>query len=75
MGAQAYQRLGGFDPELGDEHAGGLAHLCTAQGVEVGPVVAVRVVDGGLQVGVHEVQQRGAGQLGGDDSAGELVNV
>jgi len=33
------------------------------------------VVDGGLQVGVHEVQQRGAGQLGGDDSAGQLVNM
>ena len=75
MGAQAYQRFGGVDPELGDEHAGGLAHLSAAQRVEVGPGAAVRVVDGGLQVGVHEVQQRGAGQLGGDDSAGQLVNV
>src|ERR1700761_5693662 len=74
VGAQAYQRFGGFDPELGDDHAGGLAHFRPAQRVEVGPGAAGRVFERGLKVGVQEVQQRGAGQLGGDHGAGQLVN-
>src|SRR3984893_14079505 len=66
VGAQSHQ--------LRDEHSGGLADLRAPQYVEFGPGVAVRVVDGGLQVGVHEVKQGDAGQLGGDDSAGQVLN-
>src|ERR1700738_3533657 len=75
VGAQSHQRLGGFDPELRDEHAGGLADLRAAQCVEFGPGAAARVVDGGLQVGVDEVKQGHAGQLGGDDSAGQVLSL
>ena len=73
VGAQADQGLGGLDLQLGDEHAGGLADLGAGQGVEFGPGVAVGVGDGGLQVVVEEVEQRDAGQLGGDDGAGDLL--
>ena len=40
--------------------------------VQFGPGVAGWVGDGGLHVTVEEVEQRDAGQLGGDDGAGEL---
>ena len=41
--------------------------------LQFGPRVAVGVADGGLQVRVEEVQQRDAGQLGGDAGAGDLL--
>src|SRR4029453_12198047 len=46
MGAQAHQGHGGFDAELGDQHAGGLADLDAGQGGKIGPGIAVRIVDG-----------------------------
>lgn len=67
MGAQPHEGLGGIDVKLSDEHARGLADFRTEERVEFGPGVAVGFVDGGLQVGVHEVEERDAGQLGSQD--------
>ena len=59
--------LGRFDAELGDQHADGLADLGAAQRVKFGPGIALWVVDCGLEVVVHEVEQREAGDFGGGD--------
>ena len=67
MGPQAHQGLGGLDPELGDQHAGGLADLHPAKRFEVRPRHCSRIIDGGLQVSVHQVQQGDAGQFSGRD--------
>ncbi len=43
--------------------------------LEFGPGVAARVGGGGLQVGVEEVENGDAGQLGGGDGAGQGVTL
>jgi hypothetical protein len=72
VGPQSDQRLGRLDLELRHEHSGGLAHLGAGQRVEFRPGVAGRVGDGGLQVGVEEVQKWDACEFGRGDASGQV---
>jgi hypothetical protein len=72
-GPQSDQRLGRLDLELRHEHSGGLADLGAGQRIEFRPGVAGGVGDGGLQVGVEEVQQWNACEFGRGDATGHVV--
>ena len=75
MGLQSGESFGGPDLQLGNEHAGGLADVGAGERVEFGPRVAVGFGDGGLQVGVEDIQQRDAGNFRGGDRAGQTVAI